>query len=579
MRLLNTLTFTLEYYEDDNLVPEYAIFSHKWYPSGNAPHKKGFAKVQGLCAIAAAKGHRFVWVDACCIDKTNDAELSKSINSMFRWYQSAAECIAFLGDVGGDNGRYLEHSIWFKRGWTLQELIAPRNMTFYDQHWNCLGTKHDLLEPLSNITRIPRSVLSHVRHFSSCSIAQRMSWASDRETRDVEDEAYSLMGLFDISLKLIYGEGQKAFIKLQRELIASSADQSIFSWKLDSRTHRVGSSLLAPSPRAFAECGGIIPTSVQRPCSLTNIGLSIQLNTCPHSMETYLAYLDCTEVASPDGEIAILIAKLPTADQYVRVTNRRGDSVFLNETPSADEQRLWKIRHIFMRETTEKLPLNHSYGFWLRTIEPPRREGCEIRILSRAVTTAQDCVMLDSGTVGDAGIIGIDSRGKGRSKWSLVRWIKLQFDDDFNPMIVILNARRPSILLGKLDQRTFDGAFDDRQLIGSSANQELFDDSSWLESKQSQSSHSALGNKWDEGGYSVTFVDKYGGDTHDFKNLNPSVRLKLLPDPFAADGPSASASSTGRAKCIWTVDITELSADLSIRSPWFSLRSLITGSK
>ncbi|KAK5676259.1 hypothetical protein LTS10_011071 [Elasticomyces elasticus] len=553
MRLLNTSTFTLEYYEDDNLVPEYAIFSHKWYASGeelilldfqtsgNAPHKKGFTKVQGLCAIAAAKGHRFVWVDSCCIDKTNDAELSKSINSMFRWYQNAAECIAFLGDVGGNEGRSMDGSIWFKRGWTLQELIAPRNMTFYDQYWNCLGTKKDLLEPLWKITGIPLDVLTHDTHFSSCSIAQRMSWASDRETRDVEDQAYSLMGLFDISLKLIYGEGEKAFIKLQREIIANSADQSIFCWREpDSRTRKFGSSLLAPSPRAFAEMNGIVPTSVQSPYSLTNIGLSIQLYTWPYSMETCLAYLDCRDVRVPDSQIAILIAKLPTENQYVRVADQK-------------------------------------------TIEPPRPEGSEIRILSRAVTTAKDRVMLAPGMVGDAGIISIDPRGKGQSEWSLVRWIKLQFDDEFRPMVVILNVQGRSDLRGKLNQRTFDRAFNSRQQTGSSADQELFNDFSWFESKQSQSSHFSpkpdRSNKWDKGFYSMTFVEKPGALLCDLEDLNLSFWLKLLPDPSSDDGLSGNILSTDKAKYIWTVYITELSADLSKRSPWSSLRSLITGKK
>ncbi|KAK5694942.1 hypothetical protein LTR17_024760 [Elasticomyces elasticus] len=498
---------------------------------------------------------------------------------MFRWYQNAAECIAFLGDVGGDNGRTLEHSIYFKRGWTLQELIAPQQMTFYDQHWNCLGTKRDLLNALSSITRIPRDVLSHDRPFSTCSVAQRMSWASDRESKEVEDQAYSLMGLFDISLKLIYGEGEKAFIKLQREIIASSADQSIFCWKLDSRTHKAGSSLLAPSPRAFADCGDIIPTSVQRPYSLTNIGLSIQLYTWPHSMETYLAYLDCTEVGFPGSEIAILIAKLPTADQYVRVTDSEHVSVFGDKTPSAIERRLRKIRQIFIRETTEELPSNCSYGFRLRTIEPPRREGSEIRILSRAAATAKDCVMLDPWMVGDAGIISIDPKTKGSSKWSHVRWIKLQFDDDFRPMIVILNAQGLSILRGNLNQRTFDLAINDRQQTGPSACQNLFSDSSWDQSKRTPRSPAPdRASKWDRGGYPMSFINHYGGHTHYFKDLNLSVRLELLPDPSLSDwDQSPSASSTGKRKYIWTIDITEMCP--AKPPPRLSLRALIMGKK
>ncbi|KAK0719153.1 heterokaryon incompatibility protein-domain-containing protein, partial [Lasiosphaeris hirsuta] len=250
--------------------PRYAILSHTWTASeltfqdlttafqdlptpGPAPAAHpGYPKLRAACALAAREGFEYIWIDTVCIDKTSSAELSEAINSMFAWYQGAAVCYAFLADVGAGGGGTLAGSRWFTRGWTLQELIAPAVVVFLDGAWREVGTKSSLVGELAAITGVDEGVLVPRGVLDACSVAQRMSWAAGRTTTRVEDGAYSLMGLFDVNMPLLYGEGEKAFLRLQREIMQQSDDMSIFVWKYPGRAgyvHRSG--LLAPAPSCF----------------------------------------------------------------------------------------------------------------------------------------------------------------------------------------------------------------------------------------------------------------------------------------------------------------------------------------
>ncbi|PIL25408.1 hypothetical protein GSI_13298 [Ganoderma sinense ZZ0214-1] len=200
-------------------------------------------KVRNACKVAREDGFRYLWIDSCCIDKTSSSELSESINSMFAWYRDAKVCYTFLVDVPTSSfaslnatGSAFRSSVWFTRGWTLQELIAPRQLVFLSKTWEPLGTKASLSALIKEITGIPTSVLardsqdlSH-RSLDQCSVAQRMSWAANRTTAKVEDEAYSLLGIFDIQMPLLYGEGRRAFRRLQEEILRRIPDQTIFAW-------------------------------------------------------------------------------------------------------------------------------------------------------------------------------------------------------------------------------------------------------------------------------------------------------------------------------------------------------------
>ena len=271
MRLINSKTLELrEFFEP--VAPPYAILSHTWeneevsfqdltdfhrrqpqhhYPALQA--RDGFQKIVHTCRLAQDHSIDWVWVDTCCIDKSSSAELTETINSMFRWYQKAVVCFAYLGDLSpaDDLQDSLQNCRWFTRGWTLQELIAPSVVNFYDQRWNIRGTKQSLASVLSGITAIEeRALLGAPLH--AYRIAVRMSWAAKRVTSRPEDMAYCLLGIFDVNIPLIYGEGIKAFRRLQEAIIRQSSDMSIFAWEDGTAAENtcVGT-LLSPSPAGF----------------------------------------------------------------------------------------------------------------------------------------------------------------------------------------------------------------------------------------------------------------------------------------------------------------------------------------
>lgn len=183
---------------------------------------------------------------------------------MFRWYRRAQVCYAYLKDV--KNVSDLNRSTWFQRGWTLQELLGPGQMTFWNNEWKLLGSRSDLRHTLAHASGIDEACLAGQRIYKSYSVAQRMSWASHRNTTRVEDEAYCLLGLFDVSLPLLYGEGHDAFQRLQEAIMARGDDNSLFAWGLEhhdcpvtqaehppyKRPFSLYRSLHPPSPRSFA---------------------------------------------------------------------------------------------------------------------------------------------------------------------------------------------------------------------------------------------------------------------------------------------------------------------------------------
>ncbi|KAI3323705.1 HET-domain-containing protein [Xylariaceae sp. AK1471] len=223
MRLIHVKTKRLEEFIGDH-VPTYAILSHTWGADheeltfqevqNGLPEKvsQGSCKLEGCCQEALKDSISYVWIDTCCIDKTNSTELGEAINSMFRWYQGAKVCYAYLSDVKRSKVasvpiKSLQKSRWFTRGWTLQELIAPMDLRFYDLEWGFLGTKRKLASAVSGITGIPRSLLLGITTLAEASVAQRIK----------EDIAYCLLGIFDISMPMIYGEGHKAFFDCKRK--------------------------------------------------------------------------------------------------------------------------------------------------------------------------------------------------------------------------------------------------------------------------------------------------------------------------------------------------------------------------
>jgi len=194
MRLINVKTLRLEEFLDDN-IPPYAILSHTW---GNDTEELtirdvelgevdkpgvGSIKLRGCCKQAEKEGLGYAWIDTCCIDKTNLVELSEAINSMFRWYSRASICYAYLSDVPNNDEPWkpaskFQSSRWFSRVWTLQELLAPSSLRFYNSEWCSLGTKGHLSAIIEKVANIPRQFLLRIAELHNASVAQRMSWAA-----------------------------------------------------------------------------------------------------------------------------------------------------------------------------------------------------------------------------------------------------------------------------------------------------------------------------------------------------------------------------------------------------------------
>ena len=327
MRLINTQTMKLETYYDDEKIPPYAILSHTWeneevtfpefvndFPACRS--KAGFVKIEYTCRQAEMDGYGFVWVDTVCIDKSSSAELSEAIQSMFAWYRKAKVCYAYLVDIGVQHaGLHVKddftQSRWFTRAWTLQELIAPRDVRFYNGEWVNIGRKNDLVDPIVERTGINRYALvpkddDFLRRFN---VAAKMSWAAERHATRKEDIAYCLLGIFDVNIPLLYGEGDRAFRRLQEEIIRLNDDQSLFAWNfmndgfqnasLSANHPNMGKAveeLVQSSPKPFKMSKWMVnvPMLADRPAhSLTSQGIQIDL---PILVPTNEMLLDGTSV-------------------------------------------------------------------------------------------------------------------------------------------------------------------------------------------------------------------------------------------------------------------------------------------
>ncbi|CZR63854.1 uncharacterized protein PAC_13751 [Phialocephala subalpina] len=282
MRLINVNTYETQEFIGTN-IPPYAILSHTWgseevsfqdwQDTSRRSQKAGFAKIQGACDQAREDGLEYVWVDTNCIDKTSSAELSEAINSMFAWYRDATQCYVYLADVpdtaatlnsdrGLDEDDLFCRSKWFKRGWTLQELLAPEVIVFFSQDWKSIG-------------------------------------------------------IFEINIPLLYGEGQRAFVRLQEEILRTTDDQSLFCWEWNkSIVPKSWTSILAPCPAVFECSGDYSPTTWADnldvvPYNITNVGLSIKLPFIQTgNSDLVLAILQVDQATQlPDSRICIPLAK------------------------------------------------------------------------------------------------------------------------------------------------------------------------------------------------------------------------------------------------------------------------------
>ncbi|KAH7379370.1 kinesin light chain [Phaeosphaeria sp. MPI-PUGE-AT-0046c] len=228
-------------------IPPYAILSHRWSDSealfqdisnGKYKEKEEGSKKLRFCAEQAARdGLQYFWIDTCCIDRWDNNERSKAINSMFKWYQNAARCYVFLSDVSlpavtemaacSEWEALFRQSAWFTRGWTLQELIAPVSVEFFSRERQRIGDKASLDQLLHDITGIPLAALSNCP-LNQFSISERMRWVENRRTTEDEDIVYCLLGILSVSMPTTYGEGKESALgRLQDEIEGAGSAPSI----------------------------------------------------------------------------------------------------------------------------------------------------------------------------------------------------------------------------------------------------------------------------------------------------------------------------------------------------------------
>ncbi|KAK6434327.1 hypothetical protein LTR95_009492 [Oleoguttula sp. CCFEE 5521] len=327
-------------------IPTYAILSHTWSKNpddevlfadvlnGVSTTKPAYSKLEQAMKRAMLDGFGWLWIDTCCINKSSSVELSEAINSMYSYYKNAQKCYAYLVDVDASDYKTINSefakSRWWKRGWTLQELLAPSSLEFFASNWQSLGYKDELRPIISSITGIDDDYLRPppatnpfdtvqnpglpVEH---ASIAKRMSWASARETTREEDLAYCLIGLFEVNIPMLYGEGgQRAFYRLQEEIMGANEDQSLFAWiKLDDDKTTVNGlhGLLADSPRDFRHTGSVIPYSALADYSVTTVtarGLSVTLPLTQKADGKMIAALQCPVQGRYSDWLAVYLQKL-----------------------------------------------------------------------------------------------------------------------------------------------------------------------------------------------------------------------------------------------------------------------------
>jgi hypothetical protein len=397
MRLLNTSTLE---FKDFFQPPPYAILSHRWgedevsfndYENGNNRDGPGYQKIISCCAFAQSRRRDWVWIDTCCIDKRSSAELSEAINSMWEWYGIAEECYAHLSDVScSSEGDPFDTvlgtpSAWFSRGWTLQELLAPRTVIFCDTDWKVIGRKNDaeILAEITKITSIPLRCL--VSHFSlnHAPVAQKLSWTSRRVTTRTEDIAYCLLGLVGVNMPLLYGEGEKAFLRLQQEIIRQTDDESIFAWCNPAAALGQLSGVLAPNIYHFAHSSHVhVIDGYRKPYAVTNKGLDFDVPCHKVSkLGVYIVPLNCEYRLETGSFARCAIAVQETRDQFSTSSRICADGLgdhLLNMYPR--EERVLIERRFLIRVSRLQNDYEHAVAVISNFLERRRSKKIELLV-------------------------------------------------------------------------------------------------------------------------------------------------------------------------------------------------------
>ncbi|KAG1731240.1 heterokaryon incompatibility protein-domain-containing protein [Suillus paluster] len=280
---------------------KYATLSHRWgqgeptYATFEEMKKSarktpGLEKLMNFCEKAKECGAEFAWSDTCCIDKSSSAELDESIRSMFKWYRNSHVCIVYLAQ--SETIEDVLHDEWMERGWTLQELLAPIRIKFFNKRWIAITRNNNdkdhskMMDTLNRATGIPHGDLRRFNNISPSNVDKRMTWAAKRKTTRVEDVAYSLMGIFRVSMQIAYGEGGDSAFGRLIEAIMQAGDPSVLNWKGESASYCNYSRAIPQSPRCFVG-DGLLSYRGQLEMTMTSLGLRVPLVMLPLNFHSF----------------------------------------------------------------------------------------------------------------------------------------------------------------------------------------------------------------------------------------------------------------------------------------------------
>ncbi|KAK5703425.1 hypothetical protein LTR17_022109 [Elasticomyces elasticus] len=329
-RLISVRTLRLETFAPGE-TPPYAILSHTWegeevlyteLECGSAWEKAQYDKIRNTAKQARQDGHDYVWIDCSCINKHNAVELSEAINKV---------CYALLSDVTRSDDKVWDEAHtslincrYFSRGWTLQEMLAPRHVKFFAEDWTPLGLLSDISVLATRASGVPQKVLNGETKVAECSIAQRLSWASPRTTTKIEDTAYCLLGILGVSMDLRYGEGDQAFVRLQEAILMKSSDLSVLAWTDADPAKAID--LLAHSPLNFRNCHDVIHYATLEASSehwRTDKGLKgsfavYTVNGCEDDEDMDVKYvsLGCSHESFPEHIMALRVSAAIPAEKF-----------------------------------------------------------------------------------------------------------------------------------------------------------------------------------------------------------------------------------------------------------------------
>ncbi|KAK5087313.1 hypothetical protein LTR70_007256 [Exophiala xenobiotica] len=465
MRLINVKTYELQEFQDENEV-EYATLSHRWEQeevlfkdmTGQANLSRvqkriGWYKIQQCCQQAHSDGLEYVWVDTCCIDKSSSAELQEAINSMFRWYAKALVCYVYVSDVGVSRPTYryrddvygfsqFTSSKWFQRGWTLQELLAPGTVFFYDYDWIYIGNRKGSCKAISQATQIPAKTLAEglpAEGWRPC-VAEIMS-----------------------SSLIIWG-GQT---NTDEEILRYSDDQSIFAWH--NAENEIHSGLLASSPDRFGTAALMTRSfmssrmfSRRQPHTITNEGISVQLELVPLAPRLYGARLNAQLVdgdflaenlRSGGPQASIYLRRLDFNSRYARASRKfaysvANDLVGLLERGSYGSSQMRQVtvvRSMRGHEADINLAMDPC-AFQISQLEYRKRRAVSVEPSRYPVERyGSDTLPVEHCTLWSKHAHGFTATTKLNDQdWTASPWhapvfstITLGFDFDFNPLCVL----------------------------------------------------------------------------------------------------------------------------------------------